>query len=153
MPDVISNYPDAMLYIVGDGELKNELISLVHDLNLTRHIKFLGLRNNVPALLRQWDLFVLPSLWEGFPTVVMEAMISEVPVIATNIPGTKELVVNGETGFLVPEKDPGSLSETIINVFNNPDLTSQLVQNAKKQVEKYNMQNIAKAYYQLFLKV
>jgi glycosyltransferase involved in cell wall biosynthesis len=150
MPNVISHYPDAMLYIVGDGELKSELIDLVHHLSLTRHIKFLGLRNDVPALLHQWNLFVLPSLWEGFPTVVMEAMISEVPVIATNIPGTTELVVDGETGFLVPEKDPDNLSDTIIKVFNNPDMTSQLVRNAKKHAEKYSMQNIAKSYYQLF---
>ena len=150
MPDVITNYPDAMLYIVGDGELKNEIINLVLDLDLTGHIKLLGLRNNVPALLRQWDLFVLPSLWEGFPTVVMEAMISEVPVIATDIPGTNELVIDHETGILVQPKDPHALSKEIINIFLDPSLQNSLKRQAKENVYDFNMANIAVKYYQLY---
>ena len=150
MKKVIRHIPNAVLYIVGDGELKTELQDMVYNFNLSEQIKFLGLKNNVPALLRHWDLFVLPSLWEGLPTVVMEAMICEIPVIATNIPGTNELVIDEETGLLVPEKDPDSLADAIIVLFTEPLMRTKLVLNAKNFVEIFNMTNISKKYYELF---
>jgi glycosyltransferase involved in cell wall biosynthesis len=151
MQRVIQRYPNCLLQIVGEGELKEDLHQMVTDLNLVEHVEFLGLRNDVPALMRTWDIFVLSSLWEGLPTVVMEAMISNIPVIATNIPGTNELVINQETGLLVPEKNVDSLVETIISLLGNPGLQNYLVKNARIHVEQFGMENIARKYYQLYI--
>jgi glycosyltransferase involved in cell wall biosynthesis len=151
MQTVITHYSDCVLQIVGDGELNVELHQMVADLNLVEHVEFLGLRSDVPALMRTWYVFVLPSLWEGFPTVVMEAMICNVPVIATDIPGTNELVIHEKTGLLVPTKEVESLTDAIIRIFKHPDLRNRLVIEAKKHAEKFNMENIAESYYQLFL--
>ena len=152
MPKIIKHIPNCLLQIAGDGELKETLTQLVNHLNLNAHVEFLGLRKDVPSLLRQWNIFVLPSLWEGLPTVVMEAMVCEVPVIATNIPGTNELVLDKETGILVPEKDPNSLAKAIIEIYDSAELRSKLIENAKKYVDKFSMKNIADQYFHLFVK-
>jgi glycosyltransferase involved in cell wall biosynthesis len=153
MTKIISRYPDCLLQIVGEGELRDELSCLVEDLNLAEHVVFLGLRNDVPALMLHWDVFVLPSLWEGFPTVVMEAMICEVPVIATDIPGTNELVFDEETGLLVLIKDPDSIFDAIVKIVDDPPLRHNLTIKAKNHAEKFSMENIAKNYYQLYKEI
>jgi len=152
MSELIQSIPDAKLHIAGDGELKADLEKKVVDLNLEDHIKFLGLKNNIAALMRHWDLFVLPSLWEGFPTVIMESMLSGVPVIASNIPGTNELVVHQETGLLVPPKDSKALANCIVNIFNQDSLRNNLAENAKIHVLQFSMENIAQTYHKLYIK-
>ncbi len=110
MSGILPKLPNTVLHIIGDGELNSELHQIVNDRNLSDNIKFLGLRNNVHSLIKHWDIFILPSLWEGLPTVVMEAMIAEVPVIATEIPGTTELVIDEQTGLLVPPRNVEALT-------------------------------------------
>jgi glycosyltransferase involved in cell wall biosynthesis len=102
--------------------------------------------------MKHWDLFVLPSLWEGFPTVVMEAMLSKIPIIATNIPGTNELVKDYETGILVPIKDTKELAKNIVKLYKDKLLRNSLVENAARQVINYSMESIAQDYYNLFVK-
>ncbi len=147
---VIQQIPDCELHIVGDGELRSELEQMVMDQRLSKHVKFLGLRNNVHSLMKHWDIFVLPSLWEGFPTVIMEAMIAGVPVIATDIPGTNELVIDNQTGILVPPGDVQTLTNAIIKLFHRPDLQRDLAKNASIRVNNFSMETIAQDYYQLF---
>jgi glycosyltransferase involved in cell wall biosynthesis len=150
MPKLIHQIPNCTLQIAGDGELKTELIDMVDNLGINKNVRFLGLRDDVPSLMEQWDLFVLPSLWEGLPTVVMEAMICGVPVIATDIPGTDELVINKHTGLLVPIKNPNYLADAILELYRNPNFANQMVKHASELVEKFSMHNIANQYYQLF---
>lgn len=150
MPKLISQIPNCLLHIAGDGELSDKLLEMVGNLGINENVKFLGLRNDVPSLMKQWDIFVLPSLWEGLPTVVMEAMICGVPVIATDIPGTDELVIDKNTGLLVPERDPDRLADAIIYFYQNPDFANQMAKNASEHVEKFSMQNITSQYYKLF---
>jgi len=142
--------PDITLNIAGDGIMKPDLENLVANYNLEDKVRFLGLRNDVPALMRHWDLFVLPSLWEGFPTVIMEAMLINLPVIATNIPGTNELVLDQQTGLLVPPKDPKALTESIVKMFSQDSLRKRLVENARKYVYQFSMKNIAREYHDLY---
>lgn len=152
IPDILKHIPNCLVQIAGDGELKEELLSLVNCLGISDHVEFLGLRENVPLLMHQWNIFVLPSLWEGLPTVVMEAMVCELPVIATNIPGTNELVVDNETGILVTERDSKSLAQAILEVSSNSELRARLVSNARIHVNKFSINNIANQYYRLFIR-
>ena len=141
------------VYILGEGEDKNELLTQRDSLGLSNQIEFLGLvpQDQVPAILTKCDLFVLASLWEGLPTVVLEAMAVKVPVIATEIPGTNELVQDGITGWLVPPKDPKSLAQAIFNASMDPHKRETLAANAYTRLEKYRIDQVVKQYYELYL--
>lgn len=109
-----SNVP--LLLIVGDGELKNEVESLIKSFNLKNNIKLLGRRNDIPDLLNLADYFILSSKYEGLPTVIMEAMACETFVISTNCSGSEEIM--GDTGIRVPISDSAALAEGLLKAFN-----------------------------------
>ena len=141
------------LYILGEGEDKTELLAQRDRLGLLNQIEFLGLvpQDQVPAILTRCDLFVLASLWEGLPTVVLEAMAVKVPVIATEIPGTNELVQDGITGWLVPPKDAKSLAQAIVHAYRNPLESETMTKNAFSILTKYRIDQVARQYYELYL--
>ncbi|HCL5273008.1 TPA: glycosyltransferase family 4 protein [Salmonella enterica] len=120
---------------VGDGELMPKLKELAA--NYTANIKFLGWQDNIAELLPQHDLFVLPSLWEGMPLAVLEAMSCGLPCLVTNIPGNNDLVKNGYNGFLFEAGDSVKLSLLIRDYYHNPDLLKQHSENAREYVRKY----------------
>src|SRR4029077_1011946 len=98
-------------------------------------VRFLGHRDDVPRLLAASDLLVLPSLYEGLPNVVLEAMRFRKPVVATAAPGTTEVVVDGETGLLVPVKTPTALAKAIRAVLRDPSLARRLGEAGRTRVE------------------
>lgn len=118
--------------IVGDGSLRNELEQQAKSLNVD--IKFLGERNDVPEILTISDIFVLPSLMEGFGIVLLEAMILGKPVIATSVGGIPEIVVDKETGLLVPPSNPEKLAAAIIQLLENSSLRKKLGEKGKQRV-------------------
>jgi len=92
----------------------------------------------------------LASLWEGLPTVILEAMAIKVPVIATAIPGTDELVQDGKTGWLVPPEDPVSLASAIIKAYQYPEEQELIVTNAYDNLKRFRIDMVAKQYYELY---
>lgn len=102
---------DFILYIVGDGPLKNDLLHLTKSLDIQHHVKFLGLRTDIPELLSACDTFVLSSGWEGFGLVVAEAMACERIVVATDCGGVREIIEN--SGYLVPPRDSYKLYKAL----------------------------------------
>jgi glycosyltransferase involved in cell wall biosynthesis len=127
--------PGLRALIVGDGPLRSHLEDIVHAYQLDTMVRFLGHRNDVPKLLAAADLLVLPSLYEGLPNVVLEAMQLSKPVVATAAPGTTELVIDGETGRLVPMQNPPALAEAIRNVLEDPALARRLGEAGRARVE------------------
>ena len=127
--------PDLRTLIVGDGPLRERLEEQAEAFGLQAKVKFLGHREDVPALLMASDLLVLPSLYEGLPNVVLEAMRFRKPVVATAAPGTTEVVENGETGLLVPMKSPKELARAIRQVIEDPDLAKRLGSAGRARVE------------------
>jgi glycosyltransferase involved in cell wall biosynthesis len=107
--------------IVGDGPLRAELEKRARELHIESSVNFCGIRNDIPDLLRMADVFVLPSLKEGLPLCVLEAMACALPVVATDVGGTHEALQNGINGLLVPARNPKALSEAIISLFDNPE--------------------------------
>ena len=97
-----------------------ELEETAHAFRLDDMVRFLGHRDDVPRLLAAADLLVLPSLYEGLPNVVLEAMRFRKPVVATAAPGTTEVVVDGETGLLVPLRNPPALAQAIRTLVDDP---------------------------------
>ena len=111
MPALLARLPNVRLEIVGEGELKPTLMAEIDQLGLQDRVVISPRLENVIPFLQSLDLFVLPSLWEGLPTVVMESMACGTPVLATDIPGTRELVLDGKTGWLVKPGDPSTLAD------------------------------------------
>ncbi|MDD3895152.1 MAG: glycosyltransferase family 4 protein [Syntrophomonadaceae bacterium] len=122
----IKNNKAFEMFLVGDGPLFLESQEMVQQLGLNNEVKFLGARNDVPALLAEAQIFVLISKWEGFPRSVLEAMRSGLPVIASDVGGTRESVIDDETGFLIPRGDIDILKDRLLKLINDPDLRGQM---------------------------
>jgi glycosyltransferase involved in cell wall biosynthesis len=128
--------PGAMFLVAGDGPERGALEAESRRLGLAERVRFLGHREDVPALLRSCDIFVLPSLFEGLPVAVLEAMGAGKPVVATAISGTDEAVVHGETGFLVAAGDPVGLAEAIRRLLADPSLALRFGMAGRARVER-----------------
>ena len=123
--------PDALFVIAGEGPERRSLEARARALELDGRVVFLGYRNDPADLLSACDLFVLPSLFEGFPLSVLEAAAAGRPVIATAVDGTVEAVRHGETGLLVPPADPAALAAAINALLRDPALAFRLGAAAK----------------------
>ena len=128
--------PTIRLLLVGDGELRDDLEAQARAIGLSEAVTFAGIRTDVPEILAALDVFVLPSLWEGMPNAVLEAMAAGLPVVATAVGGIPELVVDGVTGLLVPPHAPISLAEAIVRLLDAPDLRRQMGQAGRERVKK-----------------
>jgi glycosyltransferase involved in cell wall biosynthesis len=118
--------PGAIFVFAGDGPERSALERQASELGIADRVWFLGNRDDVPALLDQCDLFVLPCLFEGLPLSVLEAMAAGKPVIASAIGGTDEAVSHGETGLLVPPADPRALALAINTLLSDRELAQRL---------------------------
>jgi len=121
-----SREEDIHLVIVGTGPLEDMLKEQVRRLELGSHVTFTGFRSDIPYLLSEFDVFVHPSRWEGFGLVFLEAMSARLPVVATNVSAIPEIVVKGETGFLVPPESPHALASAMEQFINHPELCQSM---------------------------
>lgn len=133
----VARYPDLHILLVGDGELRDDLLAQVRSAGLAEHIHFLGSRQDVPDLLGASDCFILPSLWEGLSMALVEAMASGLPVIATEVSGTNQVMVDGETGLLVPPGDVARLAEAMLALLADPERARAMGEAARRRVEEY----------------
>jgi glycosyltransferase involved in cell wall biosynthesis len=122
---VHEQFPAAVFAFAGDGPLRDELQAQASRLGLDDSVRFLGHRGDVPDLLAAADACVLPSLFEGLSLVVLEAMALQLPVIASNVCGNAEAVVNGTTGRLVPARDSAALAAALLELLDHPPLARQ----------------------------
>jgi glycosyltransferase involved in cell wall biosynthesis len=105
--------------VVGDGELREALKTEVRDLGIASRVHFLGARRDLGDLLAAMDVFVMPSLWEGLPLSMILAMGAGMPVVVTQVAGIPEIVVDGETGWLVPAGNSLALATALVDVFRD----------------------------------
>jgi glycosyltransferase involved in cell wall biosynthesis len=129
-------YPLLRVLIVGDGPYLEELKKESKKAGVEEHVRFLGRRSDIPDILAVSEVFAFPSLYEGLPMVVLEAMATKRPVVASNIPGTTELISDGEDGYLVPVKDEISLAEKIDKLLSDPDLANSMGEHAGSKVQE-----------------
>lgn len=137
MADIVKAVPDAKLVIVGEGPLEQSLKLLTRELGISDRVIFMKKRRDMPTLLKIFDIFVLPSLWEGLSVVLLEAMYMGKPVVTTDIPSNREVMANNETGILVQEKNSASLADAIIRLLNDNVLQKGYGENARKKVSEY----------------
>lgn len=139
--------PSAHFLLIGDGELRPQLEQQARQLGLQDVVTFLGPRHDVEAIFPVMDLFVSSSLWEGLPTVILEAMAATRPVVATAVAGTRELVVEGQTGRLVAADDPVALAAAIVQSYQIPDRAAAMAAQAHTFVQEYfSIDAVARQY-------
>jgi glycosyltransferase involved in cell wall biosynthesis len=124
--DAAARLPGIRFLFAGDGPEKAALSQRASHLGIADRITFLGQRQDVPALLASCDLFVLPSLFEGLPLAILEAMAAGKAVVASAVGGSPEAVLHGETGLLVPPADAASLASAICTLAADPDLRQRM---------------------------
>lgn len=137
-----SERPDMHMALAGEGDQLNYLKQLANEFKVNDKVTFLGVRNDLPDLLSAADSVLMPSLNEGFPRTAIEAMAASKPIIATNVGGTPEAIIDGETGILVPSKDIESMTSALINLVNDPELQTRLgTAGRKRAVQNYSVEN------------
>jgi sugar transferase (PEP-CTERM/EpsH1 system associated) len=124
------------LALVGDGPQRAEVEAAVAATGMGAHVWLAGSREDVPAVLHGLDLFVLPSLAEGISNTILESMACGLPIVATRVGGTPDLIEDGVTGRLVPPADPRALGEVLLSSFNDPDGARKLGQRARVHCER-----------------
>lgn len=127
--------PEAHFVWIGDGPLEEEVRDLSTALQLDSAIHWLGQRSDVHQLLHVFDCLLLTSHWEGFPLVVLEAMAAGVPVAATDILGTRELIQHGVNGWLAPVRDAESLAALVLDLLSNPSKADAFRQASHARIE------------------
>jgi glycosyltransferase involved in cell wall biosynthesis len=130
-PLVLERHPEARFAIAGEGELRAELEALAAPLG--DRATLLGERDDVPDLLASFAVFAFPSQFEGLCLAVIEAQAAGVPVVATPVGGIRETVVEGETGWLVPPRDPRALADRIAWVLDHPDEARSVAEEARRR--------------------
>lgn len=152
LQEVVRQFPDLKVLFAGDGELQTALQAQTLRLHLENNVLFLGNRANIPDLLAASDYFILPSLWEGLPMALIEAMASRLPVIATRVSGTNQVMVHGETGLLVAPGNSAELAHAILELLSNPSMALQMGKAARRRVEiHFGAQKQAQEHLDLFI--
>ena len=128
--------PQAHFVWAGSGPLEEAARKLSQELGIASVCHFIGEYKDIPSLLGTLDCFVLPSLWEGFPIVLLEAMAAGVPIVATNIPGNDEAVLSGENGWLVSPHDPAALAEKVLSLLNDPAQAAEFSDVSRKRIHQ-----------------
>jgi len=152
MPSIIKSYPNIRCYIAGeDRGVRKELENIASRFEISKHIIFLGQRNDIPELLMAMDIFILPSHEEGFSNALLEAMASGLAIIATDVGGNKEALANGRLGLLTPSRNPAALASAVIKMLSNDEQLRQLGQLSKTHVNnKYTVNNMVDAHISLY---
>ena len=131
---IAPRFSDVRFLIVGDGESREELKAQAEQRGIADRTVFTGFRKDIPALLRETTLSVLPSLSEGLSNSVMESMAAGIPVVATRVGGNPEIVDDGVTGWLVPPRDPDALATAMATLLEDPGLAARFGQAARRRV-------------------
>jgi len=145
---------DFILNIIGDGQLFDELKVFITDHNLDNKVFLRGYcpQEEISKYCNESDIFVLASLSEGIPVVIMEAMATGMPVVATKITGVPEIVEDGSTGYLVEPKNPEALANAIIKLMKEPQRAAEFGKNGRRKVERmYDITENGRAMAELFV--
>lgn len=148
---VCAEKSDVKFMLVGDGILRKQIESEIKKLNLEKNVILTGWRKDSNKIIKIFDVFVLTSLWEGLPRVIVEAMAAGIPVVATYIDGTKEIVQEGLTGFVVNPHETEKTAERILRLLNNADLRKKFSEEAKKRMQEFDIDLMVSQQEKLYL--
>src|ERR1700694_1687040 len=137
MPLLLERVPHAHAVIAGGGDLEDFLRDLASDMGVAERVHVLGPRKDVPALMHAMYVFAMPSIWEGFGLVLLEAMAAGRPIVASRVATIPEVVVDGETGLLVPAGDPLALAEAVAQLADQPAVARRLGEAGRERLRRH----------------
>jgi glycosyltransferase involved in cell wall biosynthesis len=147
---LLVSMPDAHLVIAGDGPIRAELEGYARELPLDGRVHFLGPRDDVDPILRSLDVAVLSSDFEGKPLFVFECMANRTPLVATAVGGLLELVRNGETGVLVPPRDPEALAGAVAGLLADREKGAKIAATAAEELGAFTIEAVADRFADLY---
>ena len=148
---ILKQVPNVYLLLIGDGPLRNEMGEIAKNLKIKDSVKFLGNRRNIAEILRIMDVFVLSSKREGLPMVLLEAMTSGVPIVATDVDGNSELIVDKKTGFIVPPNSPKFLSNAVVQVLADKEKAIKMASRGRDFVrEHFSLISMIEKYERIY---
>ncbi len=151
MPQTLQSIPDLQLVLIGEGELRPAIVAQIRELHLQDNVTLLGYRTDVARILPLLDAFVLSSKEEGFGGVCLEAMFSNVPIVAAAAGGIPESVRNEETGLLVPIRDPEALAKAIVRLVSDPSLGASLARRANEMARReFTVDHMVEGYLKVY---
>ena len=144
--------PGALLLLVGEGALQAEAEALTHTLGLTPAVRFLGVRRDVPDVMRAADGYVMSSAWEGMPMVLLEAAAAGLPIVTTNVGGTGEVVADGSSGFLAPARDPAALAAAMTRLMALPEADRRAMgeQGRERVMSRFSLVRVVERWEALY---
>jgi glycosyltransferase involved in cell wall biosynthesis len=143
--------PGLRLTLIGDGPLKGELEAYAKNMKLTDAIQFLGERKDIGELLSVFDLFVLPSLTEGISMTLIEAMAAGVPIVASRVGGTPEIIENNRTGSVIPLDEPSKWVKEIKSIIKDDQKRKDMAETAKYEVKKrFSLNSMVDRYEKVY---
>ncbi len=143
--------PEGRIIVAGGGELEDDLLREIRTLGLERRFLLLGERADARTILSRLDVFVLPSLWEGLPLVLIEAAALSKPIVATSVDGSREIITDGETGLLVPPADPAALAVAVNRLLDDPALAARLGARARDTIPpRFTLAKMIAGYEDLY---
>lgn len=148
---VLQQVQNTCLVIAGQGEEEEHLKMMAQKLGIANHVKFIGLRFDLPEIYQLFDIFLLTSFSEGISVTLLESMASGIPSVVTDIGGNREVVVNNETGYLVPVDDDQLMAQRICELQHDGDKASRIGLMARgRVVSDFSIQKMMDAYYRLY---
>jgi glycosyltransferase involved in cell wall biosynthesis len=158
MKEILHKFPKAGLMVVGDGPEKAALQSQASELGLADSVIFTGSipKDKLPLYYKAADVFVLPSIvaksgdTEGLGVVLLEAMASGIPVVASNVGGVPDIVIEGKTGLLFPEKDPSAIAKAVVRVLGSREIAKKLSSGGSAHAKGFSWENVSSKFRELY---
>ena len=149
---IAARHPQVYLKIIGEGDEKENLENQSRELGVGAKVEFLGKIPNadLPVFYQEASLFVLPSLNEGMSNAMLEALASELPIVATDTGGARELIKDGINGYIIKFKNSADIAEKLEKLINSPELTRKMGEESRKIAEKMSWKSVAEKYYELY---
>ncbi len=148
---ILRNGKRVQFVVVGDGPLKERLIKQAANLSISQHVHFIGFRKDIPQILSVIDILVVPSLFEGLPLTILEAMHAGKTIIATRVGGIPEAIKDGETGILVSPRDYHALTKGLLELLNDPEKRKEMGKKGKQRaLQHFNVERMVKEYSNIY---
>jgi len=148
---VAAEIPEARFVMVGHGPLRSQVERLIGDLGLGDRFLLTGVRADIAAILRSFDVFLLTSLWEGMPLVIPQAMACRVPVVASTADGNRELIRDGQNGLLAPPSSPEQFARGVVRLLREKDLRDRLVEQGTRTADDFTLAHTIPQLENLYL--
>jgi glycosyltransferase involved in cell wall biosynthesis len=150
---VVEKYPKVQFVIAGDGVLRPECESLIKELNLAGKFFLLGYRDDINRIYPILALTALSSLWEGLPVVFQESMIAGKPIVANDVDGARDVIIDGKTGYLVAPYQPQEMADRILTLLDDEELCDQMGITAKQLAQQYSSEKMVKKIVSLYIEL